>query len=381
MRSPAWIALGIAVTACHQSPVATGPASWRLVEELRIGGTDEGPASFSDVRGILVDRQDRIWVLEFSTQNLRVFDSTGTPVRVVGRRGEGPGEFIYADGVTQTSDGVIWGDDPQAHRLTAFSEEGVFLRQVPKPTMGYSYIWRGGADSTGRLWADFISADTGSVPGPDNHPMPRTRMRFRRSGGDGATADTVDAPTCTWPGDQTSGMIRGPGGMMMIPFHPTSASALDFNGRAACVPSTDRHVGFITGLAGTDTLARFTLPGGPVPVAKAERDSAVSGFVAFAKRIKAVGVEPSMVPAVRPAIESIWFDDAGRLWVQRVTAGGGAEFDVVAPDGRHLATIATAIRPISYFRPVARGDRFYFIGAGEDDVPQVIRARLVTTPK
>lgn len=106
---------------------------------------------------------------------------------------------------------------------------------------------------------------------------------------------------------------------MTIPFHPNAVNAIDFNGRFACIPSNDHHVGFITNLTGTDTLTRFTLPGGPIPVPAAERDTAVRRLLDFAKRIKAGRAEAAMAPSIQPAIEGLLFDDRGRLWVQRIT--------------------------------------------------------------
>src|SRR6266542_1092390 len=66
-------------------------AEWRFVQELRIGSEGEGPDGFSDIRGIVVDRKGNLWVLEFSTQDIRVFDPSGKYLRTIGRKGKGPG--------------------------------------------------------------------------------------------------------------------------------------------------------------------------------------------------------------------------------------------------------------------------------------------------
>ena len=62
---------------------------WTLTEELRIGSVDEGPAMFSDIRGFGVLPDGDIWVLDYKTQDIRVFDSVGKFVRVIGRPGAG----------------------------------------------------------------------------------------------------------------------------------------------------------------------------------------------------------------------------------------------------------------------------------------------------
>ena len=87
-----------------------------------------------------------------------------------------------------------------------------------------------------------------------------------------------------------------------------------------------------------------------------------------------------MVPSTKPAIEGLFFDDQGLLWVQRITSRDSTEFDVIDAGGRLIGIVASPFRPPPYFRPQFHGDRIYFIGQGEDDLPQVVRTRLVKSP-
>lgn len=83
-----------------------------------------------------------------------------------------------------------------------------------------------------------------------------------------------------------------------------------------------------------------------------------------------------MVPTTKPAIESMFFDNQGHLWVRRITSRDSAEFDVIDAGGRVIGIVASPFRP-THFRPQFRNDRIYFIGQGEDDVPQIVRTRLI----
>src|ERR1043166_9538902 len=56
------LAWGLVLAATRLS-AQTAP-EWRFVEELRIGSENDDPSGFSDIRGILVDRQGNIWGLE-----------------------------------------------------------------------------------------------------------------------------------------------------------------------------------------------------------------------------------------------------------------------------------------------------------------------------
>ena len=59
------------------SPVSA-QQRWTLTEGMRIGSLDEGPAMFSDVRGFVVQRNGDVWVLDYKTQDIRIFDATGS---------------------------------------------------------------------------------------------------------------------------------------------------------------------------------------------------------------------------------------------------------------------------------------------------------------
>jgi hypothetical protein len=76
----------------HHSPAGT----WR---RPRIGSVDSGPASFGDIRGYAVNDRGWVFVLDYSTQDVRVFDSPGAFLKTVGRMGSGPGEFRNANGI------------------------------------------------------------------------------------------------------------------------------------------------------------------------------------------------------------------------------------------------------------------------------------------
>ena len=353
------------------APPSSDPARWRLVEELRLGSLEEGPTGFSDVRAVHVDRRNRLWVLDFGVQEIRVFDSTGQFVRRVGRRGNGPGEFVYADGILPGIDGTIWVQDPQNQRLTGFNQDGEFVAQVPAFSTGYGFVSRGGVDSAGRLWDDFFMAVEG----------PPAQGRYRRFAPDMTRADTVDLAGCNPPpGAPERRIFRGRGGGFAIPFDPSPVAGIDFNGRIACIPWAAEYSGVFVDLLTGDTLGRFRHAGGLIPIRPSLRDSEVTRMTDFAKRVGATGFSASLVPTERPAIQRLVFDDQGRLWVRRLTAEEGTEFDVFDGAGTLVATIESPFAPASYLAPVFRGDRIYFIASGTDDISQVVRIRIERSP-
>lgn len=74
-----------------------GSDAWRLAEELRLGRVDgTGPEVFGDVHDVAVDGKGHIYVLDYGSKEVRVFDAEGGYVRALARDGEGPGEFRYS---------------------------------------------------------------------------------------------------------------------------------------------------------------------------------------------------------------------------------------------------------------------------------------------
>jgi hypothetical protein len=77
--------------AADQAPVAelsVGNSFWSVGEE---SGRPE--TEFGKIVGAALDRDRNVYLLDASTQSIRIFDSTGRFLRSVGRSGRGPGEL------------------------------------------------------------------------------------------------------------------------------------------------------------------------------------------------------------------------------------------------------------------------------------------------
>jgi hypothetical protein len=71
-----------------------------LVEERRLGGPEgQGPSAFSSEPLVVVDRRGALFTRGQRDSEIRVFDSVGTFLRTIGRRGQGPGEFSVIPGM------------------------------------------------------------------------------------------------------------------------------------------------------------------------------------------------------------------------------------------------------------------------------------------
>lgn len=99
-------------------------AEWELVEDLRLDAEVE---DFSLVGRLYVGPRREIVVPEPQDSRMRVYDSAGTLVTMIGRSGEGPGEFQHVGPVYWAADTLVVGDGRLA-RTTYFLADGTVAR-------------------------------------------------------------------------------------------------------------------------------------------------------------------------------------------------------------------------------------------------------------
>jgi hypothetical protein len=101
---------------------------FHIREELSIGTSEGKPEyMFSRISAVAVDDGGRIYVLDYSDAELRVFDRAGKHIRTIGRRGQGPGEFIAPFSLGITAQNTIMVHDLMNRRISYFSLDGGFL--------------------------------------------------------------------------------------------------------------------------------------------------------------------------------------------------------------------------------------------------------------
>jgi hypothetical protein len=341
-------------------------ATWSLAPAVTIGGGDEGPASFSDIRGIAVDGQGRIHVLEAQEQEVRLFDGNGAFVRRVGRNGDGPGEFRGANGIAVDASDRLWVYDPRARRVSVFDSAGNLAVTHSLSIQSFGYVWEGGLDAEGRLYdRQGIRIDTLWTP------------IIRRTDFERMTSDTLAWPGCeaasipgyTFESERSNGVIG-------VPFAPRQYVRYDPRGYAWCADTRTISIAQYR-LGDSLPFRALTAPASPAPVTAAERDSAIAEVRKFGAGIGRGDPDFSLIPAVKPILHAVDPDDEGRLWVRAVTNEGPRLF-VFDSGGRHVA-VAPFTPGVSPWLPlVVRGGRVHAVATDSLDVP-VVRTFVVRT--
>jgi hypothetical protein len=356
--------------------VVTNPAqgawdsssAWRVVEELRIGTLEgDGPDLFGDVQAVEIDPQERIWVLEGQSQELRMFDREGRHVRTIGRKGGGPGDFAQPLGMAWSAAGELWVPDPENNRISVIDTAGSF---VGSRRMIGGFIWNPwpGRFDTAGFFYNYM---------PDVGPGRDFKMYMVRYDTLLNPLDSLVPPE--WQGGEEYFEFASPDGRSRwrtgVPYTPGLDWRLSPAGDFWFVHTGSYELFRVT--PGGDTVRNVTKAFEQVPVTGEDVDSAMARLDGFIKR--GGKVDRSRIPGVKPAVRQFFVADDGYLWVEPTTPNRedqGRLFEVFDPEGRYLGRVRLPFQ-LSGTPPVIRGDLFVAVVQDELEVPFVVRARIV----
>ncbi|MEZ4376758.1 MAG: hypothetical protein R3B35_00575 [Gemmatimonadales bacterium] len=147
--------VALALVACeaadHQTDAPTGDASLALRDTFRIP-PDE--ADLTMVGYVTIAPDARMVVTQPRDGQIKVFADSGPPL-VVGRSGEGPGEFSNLTRIGWVGD-TLWALDPNLMRVSRFDRDFTFLGATPHPMELVS--GDGVADTAGGASGRFVQA-------------------------------------------------------------------------------------------------------------------------------------------------------------------------------------------------------------------------------
>ena len=109
-----------------------GDESWRIAAEpgLVVGSDDSLPL---DVGAGAVFFGDGIAIKNGLSHQVLILDATGRVLSRHGRKGEGPGEYMFLEGIARHADGLItW--DANHHRVTLLDASGIYVGETTLPT-------------------------------------------------------------------------------------------------------------------------------------------------------------------------------------------------------------------------------------------------------
>ena len=124
---------GVEIVRNTDEPLLRG----ELVQPARrvFGSEEEGPELFGSVASARLHPNGSLWIAEWQTQEIRVFDSgSGAHLFTIGGKGDGPGEFRRNEFLGFDAEGNAYAYDYEHRRLSVFSESGEFQRSHLMPS-------------------------------------------------------------------------------------------------------------------------------------------------------------------------------------------------------------------------------------------------------
>lgn len=353
------------VEVANAAPAWAPDAVWRLEEDLRLGSAEaEGPESerFGSIWSVASDTRGRIYVLDATTQEVRVFHRNGAFSHAIGGKGGGPGEFVDAYAMTVGPGDTLWVTDGRAGRYSAFSPDGEFVRSHRRDLVGWG--WMSGAFLPDGSYLDWGLEVMRGTPRRDVfHPI--------------LFAPGFVRPDSLPPIEYVQ--ETGPDGRPRLFFAGTRVIVADRQGGVWFADPRDYRI-YRRALEGDTTLV-FSVDAEAAPVGEAER-SFVRKTLAARPSILAAQLEA--LPETRPMVHGIVSDGAGHLFVFADVAGApaGTVVDVFREDGEYMGRMRLPT-PVPLFpappSPVAYATPEHLLVVVEDelDVAYVSRLRII----
>jgi len=302
-------------------PVKGQPAKIKLVEELSIGGGGNPDQAFSQVGVFVVDGEGGILALDIKDQKIKVFDSSGKFLRLIGKPGQGPGELGMASGVQLMADNTLVVEDITNRRLALFKPSGEFIRNIStSDKLGLVNIL---LDSKG----NFIGREMGLAEG--NAKMFFEIKKFDANLKPLFTLDKLEFPI----------PIPGSGAKMNV-LEMMSIYQFDPAGNIYYGRNADYEIKIFSPEG--KHIRTIQKEHDRVKVTQADIDEMLERIpnVAGGVNIK----DMFSFPDIFPPFQSFILDDQGRLYVRTFTKGkakGEYEIDVFDAEGKFFAQFIT----------------------------------------
>jgi len=134
-----------------------GEIEFNLEEDLSIGDEYEENYMFFRVRGIQVDDDGNIFVLDRGNYRIQKFDKEGNYLQTIGKKGQGPGEFEAPLSFFIDTQNNIYMYDKR--KIKMFNTRGEFFRSFPVNT----FISKFAADFEGNIIANATFYEGGTA--------------------------------------------------------------------------------------------------------------------------------------------------------------------------------------------------------------------------
>jgi len=343
----------------------TAESAWVAEEDLRIGTMDgEGPDQFGQISALKVDGRGRMYVLDYLSQDIRVFEPDGSYSHTIGRSGEGPGELMRAAGLNWAPDGNLWVWD-SGGRFSIFTPEGEFVETRPRKVQGVVYPGRGEFDVDGSF-VDWGLEYPDRVQTPGAPPPSRIIYYPVRFSGDFSVGDTL--PVLEFNFDVNAEGERMVFGEILSSFQDR---------RGAIWFAHNKTFTLYRRTLDGDTTLQSSINAVPAAVTSREVDSVRAIYIDQGRPDRAP--PPEQFAQTKPMIRRMFADDVGHIFVlsEQADLPLGSFVDVFRETGEYLGRMdLPASVNFPYPPPAATDTHLYYVATDDFDVEYVVRVKL-----
>jgi hypothetical protein len=355
-RHLVWLgALGCAAASDDIESASQNPDSptANLTLELTIPRDDSAADTLAlgSILDIALGQDGSLWILDGGYSRgqtrfpaLRMFDSTGTFLRAVGREGAGPGEYEMPFSLATLKDGrVALRDRAVPTAITLYRADGSLDQRLPLGQSLNYLATTGGVlvDTGGVIWLPVLAGRPG--------PAPRRRY-FHRVHPDGTPMPPVDPPAVPPRSPSVSvTTVTASGGTsvrgLTVPFQPSVDWVWRPTGGFAVVNSARYEIELRSPTDAERTVATVTRSTPPIHLGREEARARQEELEREAARIfNGTRVNLPAIPGSKPPIKRATYSDDGQLLVY-------AAVPSVLRDGEwHEPTAVDVFSPSGEFR-------------------------------
>jgi 6-bladed beta-propeller len=339
---------------------------WALDTLLTVGSEaamgEPAPDEFGLVTSVLPGPDGTLWLADALNAEIKVFDEGGELVRRIGRKGQGPGEFLSIYSLVWVGDRLLVLDLGNG-RVAELSSEGAWMGSRPAPGRVT------GSPATLRFYAVSDSvAYQWSLKTRDRS----VEWVWIEHGPEGVRAEwPQQRPAPPQPTGVRCDLPNGSISFFEIPFGGAVLEHPAGGGNTYLAWSADYRIALVSPEG--DTLRMIERVRAPVPITDVEWDSATAEFNSFRDESPGADCEPSSLerPSAKAALRSLLTDTSGRIWAEIFTESGTA-WEVFDAQG----LLQGRVGGFDYdprVAPVMRGDRIAWV---DRDTLGVQRAQL-----
>ena len=372
------LALALAVVGCGPDGKFRNELPELVVNRSTTFGAEDGDGALSSVWGVAVSEDGHVFLSEPPFARVVEFNPDGTFSRVVGARGDGPGEFRVPGVLSWRGDSLAVTDFQRGIHL--FSPDGEFADLI-------SFVINDGssfglrpvfplADGSVLAWGPAGNSEI--IEGTVTH---ETWLRMSR---DGVVIDTLVVASVE--GRLFSVRYQEGGWSGAHPFSWDPLRAAPPTGTSLVV--VDRPVA-TNGESGTYQVLRVGLDGDtlnatnpaydPIPVLDSQIDSIASEMAqgraerlnATVPALTAAIADQIVWPDYQPPVTEVLCGSDGSVWLRREVVGvSSARWEILAED---LSPIGWVDLPFGLEVKVVARDWVYGVELDDLDVPTVVR--------